>query len=738
MKKLATLVTTFLLVAIMFMVGSISSSALTSGDYEYEILSTEDMTCRITKNTSRNSEVVIPEKIDGYTVVEIGKQAFKYEAIPGYASGIKRIRFGANIKTIGEKAFDLCLDLEEVYYGGTIDDWCEISFGDGIANPLNFAGKLYINEEIVKDISFSDNVEKIKDFAFYGYEALERVSFSDSLKSIGKSAFSNCSNLKSAPLPGSITEIGNGAFFWCSLSEVVVPGTVKTIGDSAFYRNEYSLLKVEICEGVENLGKSAFAYNPKLKEVELPESLITIGESAFDYCQSLEKIEIHDNVTRIEKNTFSRCENLKEVKLGKNIWFIGNNAFKECTKLESINFPEKISSIGSYAFERAKSLKSVVFPKDLNSIGVCAFEECYKLETVIFEGDFIYEIKSSVFENCAINTLVLPSSVRTIGEDAFKLCDFGDVFFTGSESEWNAISIGENNEELEAANKHFNVGAEDWNSHWGEFVTKVEPTCTVDGIAESTCECGHSKTQPISALGHEFSDEFTVDENPTYNKDGTKSRHCVRGDASIDETFIPKLSIAAQKYTGFYKAKGCWYYFNKGQMVINAWKKDSVSWCFLGADGKMVTNKWVRDSVGWCYVGADGYCVTNKWVADSHGWCYLGADGRMVTNKWVRDSVGWCYVGANGYCVTNQWVKDSVGWCFLGPDGRMVTNAIVTDSHGVCCVGADGYWAFEVLIYDGYGYRYFDKTGYMVTNAWLEIDGEYLYADYDGYLYVVE
>ena len=133
-------------------------------------------------------------------------------------------------------------------------------------------------------------------------------------------------------------------------------------------------------------------------------------------------------------------------------------------------------------------------------------------------------------------------------------------------------------------------------------------------------------------------------------------------------------------------------------VVNDGWVNEGGKWAYY-ENGVRITNKWVKDSVGWCYLGADGYCVTNKWVADSVGWCYLDGQGRMVTNKWVMDSVGWCYLGADGYCVTNKWVADSKGWCYLDSNGRMVTNKWVKDSVGWC------YWAPMAIASPTSGWR---------------------------------
>ena len=165
----------------------------------------------------------------------------------------------------------------------------------------------------------------------------------------------------------------------------------------------------------------------------------------------------------------------------------------------------------------------------------------------------------------------------------------------------------------------------------------------------------------------------------------------------------------------------------------NGWMKEDGKWAYYVNDVKTV-NKWLKDSVGWCYVGADGYCVTNAWKKDSIGWCYLNADGRMATNKWIKDSVGWCYVGGDGYCVTNKWVKDSKGWCYLGADGRMATNKWIKDSVGWCYVDGNGYCKVNAWQKDSKGWCYLDGEGRMVVGDWVKDGGKWYYMDKNGYM----
>ena len=69
--------------------------------------------------------------------------------------------------------------------------------------------------------------------------------------------------------------------------------------------------------------------------------------------------------------------------------------------------------------------------------------------------------------------------------------------------------------------------------------TTVKPTCTEGGEMIRSCSvCGAEETKTIDALGHDYSDRWTVDEEADCVNDGSKSRHCSRCDAKTDVTVI--------------------------------------------------------------------------------------------------------------------------------------------------------------------------------------------------------
>ena len=79
---------------------------------------------------------------------------------------------------------------------------------------------------------------------------------------------------------------------------------------------------------------------------------------------------------------------------------------------------------------------------------------------------------------------------------------------------------------------------------WDAGVITVDATCTEEGIKVYTCEnCGDTVEEYLPALGHDFSEEWTVDKEPTFAEEGSESRHCKRCDEVTDVKAIPVLTF---------------------------------------------------------------------------------------------------------------------------------------------------------------------------------------------------
>ena len=76
-----------------------------------------------------------------------------------------------------------------------------------------------------------------------------------------------------------------------------------------------------------------------------------------------------------------------------------------------------------------------------------------------------------------------------------------------------------------------------------DIVEAVEPTCTESGLTEGKvckdCKKVLASREKVSALGHKYSTEWTIDKEVSCTEDGSKSRHCIRCDAKIDDVVIP-------------------------------------------------------------------------------------------------------------------------------------------------------------------------------------------------------
>lgn len=131
---------------------------------------------------------------------------------------------------------------------------------------------------------------------------------------------------------------------------------------------------------------------------------------------------------------------------------IGDRAFEGCKDLERISIPDSIMGIGNRAFSLCENLKKVVIPDSVISIGDDAFEYCYDLEYVLI-GDSVEVIGDGAFCGCeSLTNVIVPVSIKKIGKSAFLINDACfDIYYMGTENDWNKIDIHKNNVNLKNA-----------------------------------------------------------------------------------------------------------------------------------------------------------------------------------------------------------------------------------------------------------------------------------------------
>ena len=225
-----------------------------------------------------------------------------------------------------------------------------------------------------------------------------------------------------------------------------------------WYRNHSSIESVVIENGVTTIGKFAFYYCTSLTSVTIGDSVTTIGGTAFRDCDSLSSVTIGDSVTTIGSSAFHDCDSLTSVTIGDSVTTIGSSAFAYCDSLSSVTIPDSVTTIGDYAFRDCDSLTSITIPDSVTTIGDSAFYDCTSLTSVTI-GDSVTTIGDSAFRDCdSLTSVTIGDSITTIGGYAFSGCDsLTDVYYSGTQAQWDQISVGSGNTPLTSATLHTNA-----------------------------------------------------------------------------------------------------------------------------------------------------------------------------------------------------------------------------------------------------------------------------------------
>jgi len=235
----------------------------------------------------------------------------------------------------------------------------------------------------VNSVIIPYSVTSIGEMAFQFCINLTDVTIGNSVKSIGEQAFVGCISLTSVIIPDSVTDIEKMTFYGCyNLTDVIIGNNVKSIGENAFGICS-SLNNITIGNSVESIGKYAFHECYSLVNVIIPDSVKSIGECAFIHCSGLTGVTIPDSVTSIGDAAFISCINLTSVTIGNGLTGIGDRAFMFCTNLTNVTIGKRVSVIGEDAFY-ACELRSVTIPSSVISIGKEAFQDNFRLTSVTF------------------------------------------------------------------------------------------------------------------------------------------------------------------------------------------------------------------------------------------------------------------------------------------------------------------------------------------------------------------
>ena len=275
------------------------------------------------------------------------------------------------------------------------------------------------------------------------------------------------------------------------ITRIVIPGTIVSIPDYAFYKCT-KLSEVVFNEGLEEIGMYAFE-NCKLKKVIIPSTCTTIQQFAFENNKDLYHVYLPSSVQTVNQYAFYSINSLayiciehSSVPSWGSYWRTGTTVYTNCIKLvegedfnyvirnvngnynvvilrladttkqlQSYTFPNEIENIsdirvgqylfqsnvnirsvdlsnitriGDYAFDGCSNLNSVTFSNTLTVIGSHAFSSCSSLTSVSIP-DGVTEIQSFAFDSCtSLIYVYIPASATSIGSYAFYDCPKSTIY----------------------------------------------------------------------------------------------------------------------------------------------------------------------------------------------------------------------------------------------------------------------------------------------------------------------
>ena len=313
----------------------------------------------------------------------------------------------------------------------TTEDFYFMRDSMAILEAINLKEAKVVNAKYDGSGKTQDDI--IPDEAFNKKKTLSHFSFPEKITYIGPLAFSYTSLSGALIMPDDVIEISSYAFSGALIGSVAFSPRLNKIGTSSFENCTSLTGTLTLPETLTYIGYRAFMSCSFTGELHLPNSLDYIGGDAFrDAGFFVGGLRIPDKITELHGWTFG-CSNSynKPFRNGtlnlNNVTKYGESEFLNCDFIGELLIPEGTSEIPYCFFQNYgagnSNLTHVVLPNSLRRIGENAFKGQRKIcKNIVFPEGLIL-IGAKAFLNCSqIHSIELPSTIQMIAQEAFSGC----------------------------------------------------------------------------------------------------------------------------------------------------------------------------------------------------------------------------------------------------------------------------------------------------------------------------
>ena len=270
------------------------------------------------------------------------------------------------------------------------------------------------------NVTLPNSLTEIGRMAFRGDSLLSSVTIPENVTSIGAAAFGECISLQTITIPENVSNLASGATFQncTSLKSVVwnaINCTLSQGEDPQIYVPFIfadSITSFTFGPKVETIPQLLCANRAGLTEIIIPHSVTSIGNNAFYGCNNITSVVWN----AVNCNSWNFGSQVTSFTFGENVEVIPVSLCSGMNQLTEITIPNSVTNIGSAAFSECTGLKSVTIPDAVTQFGNAIFSGCYSLTKPVYNTHTFVYLPSTITSKI----YYVPQGVETIADGAFN------------------------------------------------------------------------------------------------------------------------------------------------------------------------------------------------------------------------------------------------------------------------------------------------------------------------------